>query len=348
MRTLRLGAGGRGAFKKLLLAGCSFAVAMVCGVAGLEVWLRATTTQALPPGLWRTHPERGHELRPGFVGVSYDAPVHINTDGLRDFERAVDRSPMTHRVAVFGDSMTFGIGVPIEQTFPKVLERGLEDAGRRAQVFNFGVSGYNTEQEYQYLREAFDRYAPEVVVWQFTTSNDTQPFDPPGSFKSANRWLPVRLLKDATRYLYAYTWLSVRYYGLLHGRDAPVSRAERDARLFQDDYPGWIATQETIAELVAFCRSRDATLLVAIFANNFELSAAPVDDIMRPIVDTVSAAFRRLGVSHIVVIDDAFRAFAGRERQLRVADEDSHFSGLAHELAGRQLLAYFEANGLVD
>jgi acyl-CoA thioesterase I len=47
----------------------------------------------------------------------------------------------TPRIAVLGDSLTAGLGLPIEQSYPSVLQRRLIKEGLEFEVVNAGVSG---------------------------------------------------------------------------------------------------------------------------------------------------------------------------------------------------------------
>jgi hypothetical protein len=74
-------------------------------------------------------------------------------------ERAAGRAG--RRVALVGDSFTFGLDVTYEQSWGHRLERGL---GPDVQVLNFGVEAYGVDQAYlRYLRDARP-WRPEVVI----------------------------------------------------------------------------------------------------------------------------------------------------------------------------------------
>jgi acyl-CoA thioesterase I len=45
------------------------------------------------------------------------------------------------RVVVLGDSLTAGLGLPIEESYPSLLQKSINDAGLRYEVVNAGVSG---------------------------------------------------------------------------------------------------------------------------------------------------------------------------------------------------------------
>ena len=64
--------------------------------------------------------------------------------------------PAKRRIAIVGDSFTFGLEVPYGQTWGHQLEVLL---GPGVQVLNFGVDGYGVDQ-------AFMRYQRDVAAWR--------------------------------------------------------------------------------------------------------------------------------------------------------------------------------------
>src|SRR5262245_62117021 len=45
------------------------------------------------------------------------------------------------RIVVLGDSLTAGLGLSVDQAYPALLQRRLDDEGLKYQVINAGVSG---------------------------------------------------------------------------------------------------------------------------------------------------------------------------------------------------------------
>jgi hypothetical protein len=80
--------------------------------------------------------------------------IVINTDslGLRaqvSGARYGRKPPREYRIAIAGDSVTFGTGVAaVEDTFAEVLEKTLnsKQADLRTQVFNYGVGAYSVKE----------------------------------------------------------------------------------------------------------------------------------------------------------------------------------------------------------
>ena len=97
-----------------------------------------------------------------------DGLYFSSAEGLRSPEPGValrDRKTR-HRVALIGDSFTFGLEVSYEQTWGSRLDRAL---GGDVQVLNFGVDGYGVDQAY--LRYARDvrPWRPDVVIFGLIT-----------------------------------------------------------------------------------------------------------------------------------------------------------------------------------
>lgn len=109
-----------------------------------------------------------------YHGVMSKRAVPVSTDswGLRDREYGAP-APGTLRVYALGDSLIFGYGVPMEQTYTRVLERLLEQRlGRPVEVVNGGIPGYGTLQELAFFEETVERVQPNVVVLVVSVLND--------------------------------------------------------------------------------------------------------------------------------------------------------------------------------
>lgn len=148
----------------LIIAGLAVALGL------LEIGLRLWYPQSLyavrysylgwshVPGVQFTHAGETRE----FV-----TRVRYNAQGLRDYDYPVEKPAGVQRVLVFGDSYGEALEVELEQTHAKLLERmlnGPAQAGGRVEVINFGVSAYDTAQEWWYFRNEGVRYDPDVVV----------------------------------------------------------------------------------------------------------------------------------------------------------------------------------------
>jgi lysophospholipase L1-like esterase len=115
------------------------------------------------------NPRLRFELRPDST-VEAEVEYRINAEGLRGPPLAVEKAEGVRRVAVLGDSVAFGYWVAEEDAFPRQLEgmlNAVRDGGPRVEVLNFGVPGYNLDQEIETLRSRVLAFAPDVVVVAF-------------------------------------------------------------------------------------------------------------------------------------------------------------------------------------
>jgi lysophospholipase L1-like esterase len=90
----------------------------------------------------------------------------VNALGFRGRPVVVDRSPSTLRIAVIGDSFTFGLGVATEDTIAVALESALgAKLERRVEVLNFGVPGLNVEEVVEQYEHFASRWSPDVILY---------------------------------------------------------------------------------------------------------------------------------------------------------------------------------------
>lgn len=117
----------------------------------------------------------GYRNRPGLAGTHYGVPVQINSMGLRERELGAKEKD-EFRILAMGDSVPFGIGVPVEAAYPRQMERLLTERHppRRFRVVNMGVPSYNTEQQWIQLETLGLSLHPDAVTLLFSP-NDIEP-----------------------------------------------------------------------------------------------------------------------------------------------------------------------------
>jgi len=88
----------------------------------------------------------GFDFTPGASGVwprEHRARVRIDTLGLRDIERTVEKPPGRFRIGLLGDSMTEALQVSQQATFGAIAERELRAQGNNVEVINLAMAGLN-------------------------------------------------------------------------------------------------------------------------------------------------------------------------------------------------------------
>lgn len=89
----------------------------------------------------------------------------MNALGYRGAPRPPERGDGAPRIAMLGDSFTYGYGVRQLETVPAYLEQQLRAHGRpAAEVLNFGVPGYQIEDMLAQWRAFARRWQPDLVL----------------------------------------------------------------------------------------------------------------------------------------------------------------------------------------
>jgi len=112
----------------------------------------------------------------GWYGKEGHAYVTVNSQGLRDRERSIEKPPGTYRILVLGDSYVEALQVDIEKTFWRLLEKRLQECkfrpAKNIDVINLGVSGFGTGQALRALQTRGLAYAPDLVILAVFPGND--------------------------------------------------------------------------------------------------------------------------------------------------------------------------------
>ena len=150
-------------------------LSLLLSLGAIEGFLRYQDHQIaqsdqMEPGLVRFDPELGWRLAPHWSGshqhYDFNVDYHIDYTGLRNDPQQTRDRP---RVAVLGDSFTFGLGVTDTETFVSLLNADEELPGS---YVNLGIPGYSTDQEYLLLKEIGKSIAPDAVLLVVYLGND--------------------------------------------------------------------------------------------------------------------------------------------------------------------------------
>ena len=92
--------------------------------------------------------------------------ISINSHGFRDYEYNKNKDKNTYRILVLGDSTTYGYGIKMEHSYPKVLENLLNKnfKDKKIEVLNLGVSGFNFIDYYNLYIEYGAQFQPDSII----------------------------------------------------------------------------------------------------------------------------------------------------------------------------------------
>src|SRR6266850_16121 len=157
---------------KLGLLGVSLLLAALASEVVLRLFFKDSfalteAQQSLP---YQYDPELGWFPIPNSqkpVTASRTFTAAHNSQGFRGPERAQNTKPA---FIFLGDSLVWGFDAEASERFTEKLQ------AKRPQcnIYNFGVCGYGTDQEYVLLKKYFDQYRPSAVFLMICGDNDNE------------------------------------------------------------------------------------------------------------------------------------------------------------------------------
>jgi len=148
---------------------------IVCFILILEVGLRIFSypVYGFEEGFFEQDEIRGYKLSPNFIGTHsiYNkiSEVRTNLKGLRDDREYSYEKGNSTRILILGDSLTFGNGVDVEESYPEYLRELYKD--ENVEVINLAVPGYGINNEYlSFIEEGF-KYNPDIILIEYVTND---------------------------------------------------------------------------------------------------------------------------------------------------------------------------------
>lgn len=273
-----------------------------------------------------------YELAANRQGSGQGTAVSTNSRGMRGPE-PLPEGPDLFRVAVIGDSFTFGFGVPPERTYVAVLERQLRRnaaRGWRYEALNFGVGGYAASDEAIVLEHKVLPLAPDLVILGYALNDpETDPIQPLHAYYAPVEWWQYSQL---ARLIAAARWQ--REIGQLGDGDY--------YRYLHAQPQKW---QSVVAAFERMARARDRSavpLLIATFPAGWHDQWQ--DYPYRPL----HAQVAREAAAHGITVVDILPFLSRFEpAQMRISAEDDHFSIEGHAVVGRGLYLELDRLGLL-
>lgn len=269
----------------------------------IEMWryARELKTVGRTPGLRFEHRP---EQRTRLMGVE----VTTNSDGLRDRSVSRQSSPGVFRIAVIGDSITFGWGVPQEQTYPQQLEAELNrlrplGPERTFEVLNFGVGNYNIADAAAMLEHKALSYRPDLVIYGAFINDAELP-----RVDNHPWWMKHSLFA---------VWVWGRIDGLLRGLGTREDFQTYYLGLYRESGEGRQLVHRQLERMSNLCRQAGVPLLVAFLP---ELHADS-EEVFATIQIFYREASRQVGAPFV----DLGESLSGESRRrFWVTDDDAH------------------------
>lgn len=247
--------------------------------------------------------------------------------------------PGVWRVAVLGDSMTFGFGVRPDEAWPAALERQLNEtpvSGTRIEVLNFGVPGYNTYLEKRLYEEKVRAYHPDVVLVGWFGNDAILDRHDPNFWAVCEEPAPlwqralgravetsnlVRVLHDLA------TWYGFAYPGVQEDYGLAMSPRHFGFRCAI----GWLGALDAAVRADG---AQTAVVQIPYFALTKREPNQEIEGQRR-----VAEALRGLGIPQVNLVDELVPATASEPLHTMML-EDTHPTAEGHALLARAMAAH--------
>jgi hypothetical protein len=331
-------------FARLLVpVGTSMFVFGACfGVLDVYTGYRFLVTADQGTSIENVHvpdPHLGWQLKPGSTGThktpEYDVEYAIDERG---FKTVSHQGTPKVSITFFGDSYTFGHGVPNEDTFANIIQN--EHVTSDVHVYNAGVMGYGLVQMYERFLELEEDVDQDNLIVLTPTSADIKrnlsDFMFPAQFIFRDKIIRVET------YPYLDAEGSVRYAKL----DTPYNRAK--ALLFYSTFVGrplHLVYQRLIPDT-----TEEALGIVDSIRQRVERKGGQFALIFLPSTGECLAQAYDVDISRFDRGDimDAFPSDEQGLAEIMLGEKDTHWNRAGHEIAAQAIVDMLVAQGKLD
>ena len=195
-------------------------------------------------------PFTGFKLKPHGTGYFHDGiQATANSNGHRDNEVSMLRTPGVFRILLLGDSFTVGASVAQDEAYPQVLERMLNnDNTRHIEIINAAVGGWGPFQYAQYYEHYGREFDPDAIILGFFVGNDT--YD---QTNDVRQLLTAVMGRRVTRQAAAKEYIGVKIFLYEHSH---IVRLLMNKKVFVGQHITRVSCQDFSERYIAMQRRR--------------------------------------------------------------------------------------------
>ncbi len=275
--------------------------------------------------------------------VEYDpADPRVNKLGMRGPVPALSKAKNVYRIAVIGDSVAFGFGLPDTDSFPRQLERLLNqhsiESGtshsKTFEILNFAVSGYGLEANSEVYRTKVRAFKPDLVILAYVLND---PLSNKASFKAiGDTMIQAQKLHSVGKVSQLAAWLLDTYR---QASDSYISTKKFNEMYFKPEYKQVI--DDNLALLHTEIMSDGVTLVAFVFPYFHDLSNYP----LKHVHAVIDASLQHAGISHHDLLDE-YRSHDGLTLRLEPNDY-THPNAEGQRIAAEAIENYLKKQKLL-
>ncbi len=285
-----------------------------------------------------------YELLPGLSVRYAGTEVTTNSGGFRGHDRSKGKNANTIRIVGLGDSIMFGQGVADGGNYLSLLERLLAQnyKGKKWEVVNTGVPGYNTVMEVETLKEKGLAYKPDIVVVGFCVNDMSLP----NFIRTKEDYFTLTKSFFVEFISQRISRVKKKFIALAFSPEIGRGRFEDDPAkvppLYRD-MVGWDAFETELTELQEISRQNNFDVVMFFFI--------PVSGGESQLQSRVVNLSKRLGF-YIIDAGPSFNKYLSDnstswQNMFAVSSTDGHPNAEAHRIAANVLMADMAKQGII-
>ena len=257
--------------------------------------------------------------------------VYTNRLGFRERDFDVRKPPATYRIAIIGDSLAYGQGIPQADRFGEQIERHLNGLRRGPyEVLNFGVPGAETQDEVALLANTILAIQPDFILLQWYTNDVQSPED------KQHAPHPLTFIPSVLRWNSALFYLLHRQLNALQDRGlSEATNKYLDERFKDPSSPSSLRAHETMRTFIQVSRRFDIPLGMVLFSQTYFNPKSSLDFLLERTLKVCKDENVRC-----VDTRPLFEPYHGDTR-LWANRFDPHPSSLANKLVAERLIETF-------
>ena len=285
----------------------------------------AGVTEPDPDLIWR--------LKPRLDGI-----LKTNQLGFRDTDY---KNNADYKILLLGDSVSWGDGVRMEQSYPYILEKRLNQDYPRitVEVINAGVPGYSTFQQLIYLKKRGIKLKPNIIIHQFCLNDIVERYSALFEYGGDNMFLGIDTRSSINglngfmvKHSRAYEWI-IRYLINFKRKkqDYAVINLSKD-KLSLELEEAWQLVLNEISQIVQIAKQEEIPYLFVVAPYRFQLR--------NPFkTNQPQARLKQFSLKINFKLFDLLDGFYSQHQlsTVKLFNDENHFSETGHMLAATLL-----------
>ena len=260
-----------------------------------------------------------------------------NSWGRREFEFDKVAPENTYRIAVIGDSITYGQGIPEEERFTNRLAYELVGSKTQFQVLNFGRAGANFPHHIKEIKQVLELYPDFILLQWYVNDFEEQIAKGRPSYRNLapTRKLHFRLhASSALYYILNGGWHAIqKYMGTVKTYEEYMNQRFLD--------PNSENSKRALNEfrmILHLASTRNVPVGMVLFPRlrPYLASNYPFDYLHERMI----LICKKNRIPYIDLRED-FKPFGSDIRSLHVNQYDAHPNGFANEIAAKRIMDVF-------